>query len=74
MQLESISGSESDKAAVVDAMTYQQDRRYFIVGFRSGGFLGVYPKRENSLQFDTRVIIRRRNKYSIGPQSKMMAR
>jgi DNA invertase Pin-like site-specific DNA recombinase len=43
------------KAQVIEQMKVDMDRRYFLVGFKNGDVLAVYPKRDDPLQFERRV-------------------
>jgi hypothetical protein len=36
-------------------MKIGMDKRYFLVGFKNGNVLAVYPKRDDPLQFERRV-------------------
>ena len=44
-----------DRQAIIETMKIDQDMRYFLVGFKNGDVLGVYPKRDNPLEFERRV-------------------
>ena len=35
----------AEKAAIADVMRIDEDMRYFLVGFKNGDVLGVFPKK-----------------------------
>jgi DNA invertase Pin-like site-specific DNA recombinase len=53
--LEPMAEDSAFKAQVIDHMKVDMDKRYFLVGFKSGDVLAVYPHRDNPLQFERRV-------------------
>jgi DNA invertase Pin-like site-specific DNA recombinase len=44
------------KAALVDVLNLDKDRRYFAVRFKDGNVLGVYPSKDDPLVFETKVV------------------
>jgi Recombinase/Recombinase zinc beta ribbon domain len=53
--LESVEDDPTYKTQVIDQMKVDMDKRYFLVGFKNGDVLAVYPKRDDPLQFERRV-------------------
>ena len=55
-QLNSMVEDVAEKAAIADVMRIDEDMRYFLVGFKNGDVLGVFPKKDNPLHFERRVV------------------
>jgi DNA invertase Pin-like site-specific DNA recombinase len=53
--LETIEDDPAYKAQVIEQMKIGMDQRYFLVGFKNGDVLAVYPKRDDPLQFEHRL-------------------
>jgi len=53
--LEPIEDDPAYKAHVIDQMKLGMDQRYFLVGFKNGDVLAVYPTRDDPLRFERRV-------------------
>jgi hypothetical protein len=61
--LEPMEDDPAYKAQVIDQMKMGMDRRYFLVGFKNGDVLAVYPKRDDP--YSLNVVLRqvKRNCY-----------
>jgi DNA invertase Pin-like site-specific DNA recombinase len=53
--LEKVEDNPAYKAKVIVQMKIGMDKRYFVVGFKNGDVLAVYPQRDDPLRFERRV-------------------
>ena len=54
-ELDAIVEDANYKAALIDNMKMNADKRYFAIGFKNGDVLGVYPRKDDPLRFETKI-------------------